>query len=130
MLSVDYPMRNAALVSILPLGIDESNTSIEIEGRSSAPDADKADERYASASADYFASIGTPLLAGRDFTDLDQAGSPRVAVINQEFLMRFFPGLTPKAVLGKRVRGGGPANAWSEIIGVAATGKYLTFTEA
>src|SRR5206468_4635480 len=47
-----------------------------------------------------------------------------------EFLMRFFPGLTPKAVLGKRVRGGGSANTWSEIIGVAATGKYLTLTEA
>jgi len=123
-------VRNAALVSILPLGINESNTSIEIEGQSSAPDADKPDERYASASANYFASIGTTLLAGRDFTDLDQAGSPRVAVINQEFLMRFFPGLTPKAVLGKRVRGGGRANAWSEIIGVVATGKYLTLTEA
>ncbi|TMQ00088.1 MAG: ABC transporter permease [Verrucomicrobia bacterium] len=123
-------VRSAALVSILPLGINESNTSIEIEGQSSAPDADRPDERYASASANYFATMGIPLLAGRDFTDLDQAGSQRVAVINQEFLIRFFPGLAPKAVLGKRVRGGGPANAWSEIIGVAATGKYLTLTEA
>ena len=122
-------VRNAALVSILPLGINESNTSIEIDGQSTASDADKPDERYASASAKYFTAMETPLLAGRDFTDFDQAGSPRVAVINQEFLLRFFPGLTPKAVLGKRVRGGGPANAWSEIIGVAATGKYLTLTE-
>jgi macrolide transport system ATP-binding/permease protein len=123
-------VRNAALISILPLGINESNTSIEVEGQSHEPDADKPDERYASASANYFAAMETPLLAGRDFTELDRANSPRVAVINQEFLRRFFPGQTPKSVLGKRVRGGGRANAWSEIIGVAATGKYRTLTEA
>ncbi|PYJ80197.1 MAG: hypothetical protein DME22_24390, partial [Verrucomicrobia bacterium] len=123
-------VRNAALVSILPLGINESNTSIEIEGQSIASGADKADERYASASANYFAAMGTPLLAGREFTDLDEVVSPRVAVINQEFLKRFFPGQTPEAVLGKRVRGGGPANEWSEIIGVARNGKYFTLTEA
>ena len=81
-------------------------------------------------SPDFFKVMGTPLLAGREFTDLDEVVSPRVAVINQEFLKRFFPGQTPEAVLGKRVRGGGPANEWSEIIGVARNGKYFTLTEA
>jgi predicted permease len=41
----------------------------------------------------YFASLGTPLLAGRDFTLHDGPGSPLVAVVNEAVAKHFFPGM-------------------------------------
>src|SRR4029079_10043987 len=38
----------------------------------------------------YFATIGMPLVSGRDFTDADVAGSPPVVAINEAMAHRFF----------------------------------------
>ncbi|HEX4066035.1 MAG TPA: ABC transporter permease [Acidobacteriaceae bacterium] len=38
----------------------------------------------------YFATLRQPLLVGRDFTDGDKAGAPKVAVVNLEFAKRFY----------------------------------------
>ncbi len=38
----------------------------------------------------YFATLRQPLLVGRDFTDADKAGAPRVAIVNLEFAKRFY----------------------------------------
>jgi predicted permease len=51
----------------------------------------------------YFATSGITLVAGRDFTDRDDAGAPRVAAINEEMARRFFPGIDP---IGRRLQWG------------------------
>ena len=43
----------------------------------------------------YFATLGIPLLAGRDFTERDTADSPGVAVINERYAQRFFANQNP-----------------------------------
>ena len=43
----------------------------------------------------WFATFGTPLLAGRDLTERDRRGSARVAVVNETFARTFFPGGSP-----------------------------------
>ena len=43
----------------------------------------------------YFATLKTPMLAGRDFTRQDSASSPRVAIVNEEFARRVFGGANP-----------------------------------
>ena len=48
----------------------------------------------------YFATVGIPLVAGRDFTDRDIEQSPRVAIVSESIARRFFPGQNP---LGKRL---------------------------
>jgi len=48
----------------------------------------------------YFATLRIPLLAGRDFTDADRAGSQPVAIIGESAAKRFFPG---KSALGQVV---------------------------
>jgi predicted permease len=48
----------------------------------------------------YFATVGVPLIAGRDFTDRDTESSPRVAIVSESIARRFFPGQNP---LGKRL---------------------------
>jgi putative ABC transport system permease protein len=43
----------------------------------------------------FFETMQIRLVAGREFTDRDMADGPAVAIINQRFAERFFPGQTP-----------------------------------
>ena len=54
-------------------------------------------------STDYFRTMQTPLLKGRDFTDRDDLKSQQVMIVNQAFAQRYFPG---EDVLGKKLRSG------------------------
>jgi predicted permease len=67
---------------------------------------------------EYLQTMRTPLMAGRDFTDQDKAGTQPVAIVNQAFVDRYWPG---QYAIGKRVqwRGG-----WFTVVGVTANGKY------
>jgi predicted permease len=65
----------------------------------------------------YFEAIGIPLLQGRTFTNRDRAGSPLVAVIDEELAHRYFPGDEP---VGKLIGSGG-AGAPAHIIGVVGS---------
>ena len=49
----------------------------------------------------HFKTLETPLLAGRDFNESDTATSPKVAIVNQTFVRRFFAGASP---IGKTFR--------------------------
>ena len=68
--------------------------------------------------ADYFATMGIPLIAGRTFTDDDRNGAPLVAVISEAAARRDFPFAS---AIGKRVHYQG---AWREIVGVVRDAKY------
>ncbi|MDR3704242.1 MAG: ABC transporter permease [Candidatus Sulfopaludibacter sp.] len=72
----------------------------------------------------YFAAAGTPLLAGRDVSFTDTAGSPAVAVVNQTFARLLFHS---GDAVGRyfKTRSGGSVR----IVGIVADGKYLTITE-
>ncbi len=72
----------------------------------------------------FFKSMKIPLLDGRDFDLRDDAKSEKVAIVNQEFLRRFFRNQNP---LGRKIRGWGQSFT---IIGVAAQSKYHEATEA
>ncbi len=78
-------------------------------------------------SADYFRSLGIPILAGRALTPADRAGSPPVAIVNESGARRFWPGENP---IGKRVWFGTTTGPFSdpahavEIVGIAGDVKY------
>ncbi len=67
---------------------------------------------------DYLATLRTPLLAGRDFNESDTANGDRVAIVNQAFVDRYWPG---QQAIGKRVQYSGRSR---RIVGVIANGKY------
>jgi predicted permease len=71
--------------------------------------------------ADYFTTLGIPLLAGRTFEATDREGSPRVTVINQKMAELFFRGQDP---VGKVLMAGDPAQRLT-VVGIVADGKYL-----
>jgi predicted permease len=78
-------------------------------------------------SADYFKTLGIPLLAGRTLTARDRADRPPVTVINESAARRFWPGESP---IGKRVWFGGTTGPFAdpshavEIVGIVGDVKY------
>jgi putative ABC transport system permease protein len=78
---------------------------------------------------DYFATMRTPLLEGRDFNERDTAEIPRVVIVNQALARKFFPGVDP---LGKTIRRFATATTLSEpieIVGVVRDAKYDSLRE-
>lgn len=80
------------------------------------------------AGADYFATIGTPMVAGRDFTAADVESNAHVVIVNQAFATRMWPG---KTALGRCVDMQDDNNKWVcySVIGVAANAKYSNLVE-
>ncbi len=72
--------------------------------------------------ADYFATLGIPLVAGREFTSRDDAGAPPVAVVNESFAKYFFGAENP---IGRRFgfRAQNAPGHW-EIVGVVKDTAY------
>jgi predicted permease len=75
--------------SMVPL-LSGSNwgTDVSVEGFKSGPDIDN-NARFNEIGAGYFRTLGVPLLAGREFTNSDAAGAPKVAIVNEEFARKF-----------------------------------------
>jgi putative ABC transport system permease protein len=72
----------------------------------------------------YFATMGTPLLAGRDFSSQDRIGTPPVAIVNQAFARSIFGDANP---IGGRFSYRGPAGQDDPIftvVGVVGNTKY------
>lgn len=70
----------------------------------------------------FFQAAAIPLLRGRVFTERDDAGAPRVVLVNQEFVHRHLQDQEP---LGKQIRPDviGATPEWSEIVGVVGNTK-------
>jgi putative ABC transport system permease protein len=70
--------------------------------------------------ADYFKTMGIPLLAGREFTASDTAAAPKVAVVSERVVRDYFPG-GPREALGRRVRLNViDRGEWLTVVGVVA----------
>lgn len=117
-------VEESALASWLPLGLAGcKGWSVFVEGREPQLGENPIYE-YAIVSPRYFATLRIPLPAGRDFHDRDDHTAPKVAIVNEEFARRFWPGQDP---LGRRFRTG--AETWRTVVGVARTGRYNRLDE-
>ncbi len=77
--------------------------NISVQGYTAGEDEDMNAERpYVT--PDYFAALKVPLLAGRVFTDADDATRPKVAVVNQTLAKRFFG--NPQNAIGRMLVSG------------------------
>jgi putative ABC transport system permease protein len=101
-------------VTDLPLEGSGTNGNFNIEGRGLAPDSlPIADKRIAS--ENYFRAMGIRLTRGRFFADRDNLGAPQVAIVNEEFVRRFFPDEDP---VGKRIDFMWETEGLQQIVGV------------
>jgi predicted permease len=87
------------------------------------------DALLAAVGPDYFKTMGTALLAGRDFDAHDVIGAPQVAIVNQTFAEQLSPGANP---VGRRFRieatPNDPEQVY-EIVGIARNSKYFELRE-
>jgi putative ABC transport system permease protein len=89
-------VRHVALFDTLPLLSWYQVWAFEIPGRPPpAGEPRQLVDQGRVASADAFATLGARIVRGRGFTAADAAGAPDVAVINQAFAARYFPGEDP-----------------------------------
>jgi predicted permease len=118
-------IQSAALVDALPLSLASSSNSIFIEGQPQPKATDAPLAYYYTVSPDYFRTLETKLLKGREFDARDKQGGNRVAVVNQAFVEKLLHGGEPLAKHFMTAPDGKPI----EIVGVAEDGKYISLTE-
>jgi predicted permease len=98
---------------------------INVQGFPSGPDVDR-NSHYNEVGADYFSTFGMKLIAGREFTDADRLGAPRVAVVNQAFAKKFHLG---QDAVGKFMSNTGPDSMNIQIVGVVSDVRYSKIKE-
>jgi putative ABC transport system permease protein len=120
--------------SCLPLVADTMVMSVNLEGRPAPPIGMSPMNSLISAAPGYFHTLQIPLLAGRDFTDADGESAARVAIVNQAFARKFFPG---ENALGKRFRTPSPLGPnrkidppWISIVGLVGDVRHLGLEKA
>ena len=116
-------VRSATISGPGPLSGAGASRFVTVEGHPERPE----DRRYVSVNwvaPKYFETLGTPLLAGRDFS-FDDRGRPRVAIINEAMARYYFAGRNP---IGRYVTFDGDANPY-EIVGVARDAKHFEIRE-
>ena len=118
-------VQSVSATSSVPLGGGGMRGGVSIEGYQAQPGED-TELNMNMVALNYFQTMGIPLLKGRDFNTQDTESSPRVAIINEAMALRYWPDQNP---IAKRFSLSGPNGPFTEIVGVAKTGKYRTISE-
>jgi macrolide transport system ATP-binding/permease protein len=99
-----------------------SSAPIAVDGYQPPRD-EQPTANYDEVSPGYLATMGIPLLSGREFTRADDENAPPVAVVNETMAAQFWRGANP---VGSRVQVKG---RWMQVVGVAKLAKYSNFLE-
>ena len=121
-------IQSAAVLFPNPIEGRNANGTFSIEGQPSLKRGDRPFTALGSVSANYFRTLGIPVIQGRTFTDQDRDPAPAVAIVNATFARRYFTGQSP---LGKRVRFGetGKEEDWITIVGIAGDSRNVGLNE-
>jgi predicted permease len=106
---------SAALVSSAPLEGFNSTDPVSAEDKAYTPGQIPPLRRFKFVSPNYFHTVGTPLIAGRDLMWTDIFDVRPVAVISENTAREMWG--STQAALGKRIRVGN-ADPWREVVGV------------
>jgi predicted permease len=99
-----------------------SSAPVAVDGSPSPPDEQPRAE-FDEVGPEFLATMGIPLVAGREFTPADDESAPPVAVVNETMAARFWRGASP---VGKRLR---VKDRWMQVVGVARDVKYANMFE-
>jgi predicted permease len=119
-------VQQAALSSRLPFSINWNVEQVVVPGYHQPGDRGTP-TLNARVSAEYFETLGVPLLEGRLFSDADTPDTPLVLVINETMAHRYWP---DESAIGKRVRIRDDAGPLYEVVGIVADYKVQTVGEA
>jgi predicted permease len=116
-------VESAALSRVIPFSYNVfSSAPIEVDGYQPPPNEQPTVE-YIEITEDYFATLGIPIVSGREFVRTDDENAPPLAIINETMAQKYWPGKDP---VGQRLKG---KDRWLQIVGIAKNSNYHTKTE-
>jgi predicted permease len=118
-------VESAALAERLPFSINYNRNSVFLPDRH-GPDDKGLVFDVARVSPEYFATLGIPILQGRNFAATDTPASPRVAIVNEALAKKYWPNQDP---IGKRMRLLTYNGTEVQVVGVSADYKVSTVGE-
>lgn len=117
-------LESAAFARMTPLGYRVySSSMIAVDGYQTPPE-EQPSVPYNEVGPGYLATMGIPLVAGREFTRADDENGTPVAVVNETMAAKYWHGRTP---IGDRVQVKG---RWLTVVGVAKDSKYQSMRES
>ncbi len=131
-------VQSVGLASVRILEDDEWDSGMTVEGYTAAKAGDHAEPYMNQISPNYFATLGVPIVLGRDFTVNDNREvkngpqpddwTPTTVMINEKFARRYFPGQNP---IGRHLGFGTDPGTHTdmEIIGVVKDIKYTNLRD-
>src|SRR3984885_7602423 len=114
-------VESVTLADFSPLSFSIHSDYLQIEGYVPQPH-ERMEISRAIVGPNYFRPLHTSVISGREFTEADTQDSQLVAVVNQAFVDRYWPG---ESAIGKQVTDGGDRFT---IVGVARNAKYRLLT--
>jgi predicted permease len=112
----------ASAAQVLPIGGGLWSRDVRVEG-DDRRGGDAESVGFNVIAPDYFATLGTPLVAGREFDARDTAGAPPAAIVNEAFARYYFGSADP---LGRRVTS---LDVTYTIVGVVRDAKYQSLRD-
>jgi len=121
------------LTRYVPLGVTSGSMSVVIESAGAVDGRDRIDVAETSVDAGYWSVVRTAIIRGRAFDATDTGSAPPVAIVNETFARRFWPGQDPigRTIAFPDVPGAnGARGQTAQIVGIAQDGKYRQLAEA
>jgi predicted permease len=116
-------IESTAFARVTPLGYSSFSSSPVAVDRYQPPPDEQPTVEFNEVGPGYFATIGIPLLSGREFTRADNETAQPVAVVNDVMAAQYWQGDDP---IGKRLQLKG---RWMQVVGVAKVSKYESVRE-
>jgi macrolide transport system ATP-binding/permease protein len=117
-------VESASFARMTPLSYGSfSSTPVVVDGYQPPPE-EQPIVQYNEVGPDYFATMGIPLVSGREFSRADDQMAALAAIVNETMAAQYWRGRNP---LGERVQVKG---RWMQVVGVAKDSKYESIREA
>jgi predicted permease len=119
-------VRSATLTAVVPFQPTQSPRAVYPDGYQAPKGQENVSLLNDVVDEHYFEAMKIDIVSGRNFTGDDKTDTPHVAIVNQEFATRFWPGQDP---LGKRFRLDTEKGPYVQVVGVARNSKYIYISE-
>jgi putative ABC transport system permease protein len=122
-------VQSVAVAGNLPFTYNGDSTNIAVQGVPDPPIDEWPDVIYRTVGPEYFATMGIPLVRGRDFSDQDTLGRAPVVVISEKTARHYWPNEDP---IGKQLKPGSTTSdaPWRTVIGVVKDVRQNDFIAA
>jgi putative ABC transport system permease protein len=116
---------SAAEVDMTPVGGGGWDQNVYAEGSTSG----RVDSLFNRSGPGYFRTMGTSFVAGRDFDEHDNLAAAKVAIVNEEFARKIFPGQNPVGRSFRREESGDKQDTLFLVVGLVRNTKYFELRE-